>query len=50
MKRLLLGIMFLGILASPLKADASSPNFAFHIGGEEWVHESVAPMELMVYK
>lgn len=47
MKRLLLGIMFLGILASPLKADASSPNFAFHIGGEEWVHESVAPMELM---
>ena len=47
MKRLLLGIMFLGILVSPLKADASSPNFAFHIGGEEWVHESVAPMELM---
>lgn len=47
MKRLLLGIMFMGVLASPLKADASSPNFAFHIGGEEWSHEGVAPMELM---
>ena len=27
MKRLLLGIMLLGVLASPLKADASSPKF-----------------------
>lgn len=47
MKKWLLGILFLGVIASPLKADADSPNFAFTIGGEEWVHEGVAPMELM---
>lgn len=47
MKRLLLGILLMGVVASPLKAEASSPHFAFHIGGEEWVHKGVAPMELM---
>ena len=27
MKKLLLGILFVGVIASPLKADASSPTF-----------------------
>ena len=47
MKRLVLGIMILGVIANPLKAVASSDSFAFQVGGEEWRHENIAPDEII---
>lgn len=47
MKRLVLGIMILGVIANPLEAVASSDSFAFQVGGEEWRHENIAPDEII---
>lgn len=47
MKRLVLGIMILGVIANPLKAVASSDSFAFQVGGEKWRHENIAPDEII---